>query len=79
MLSNRLAFEDALKPICALCRKEVERMQVIRDPRSLKRLDTSIIIVWCHGKRRECRIENKYLYRTILHRGIAFIDELSRN
>lgn len=76
MLSTRLGFQDALKPICALCRKEVEKMELRHPPSVSSQANTTIIMVYCHGKRREMRIDNSMLYQTALHRGIAFIDEL---
>lgn len=78
MLSTKLGFQDALKPICALCRKEVERMELMYPSRVSPKRDTTIILVYCHGKRREFRIDNSLIYNGTLHRGVAFVDELYR-
>lgn len=76
-VSTRLDFKEALKPICAVCRKEVERMEMLRETWHPK--GVNIAVVYCHGKRRECRILNTHFYTMGLQRGIAFLDELDKS
>lgn len=78
MLSKRGHFDESLAPICALCRKEVDSMRILRDPPSARYWHTRIIIIHCHGKRREMRVTDILFYSGSLKRGIAFIDELSK-
>lgn len=40
---------------------------------------SNIAVVYCHGKRRECKILDKHFYQSALHRGIAFLDEIDRS
>lgn len=75
MLSNKMRWEEALKPICALCRKEVDSMKTIRDHCNR---DT-VVLVYCHGQRRECRLSDNLLHYAGLHRGIAFLDLIDRS
>lgn len=57
-----------LKPICAICNREVEKMEVCIDHCN----KTNVFIVYCHGDREICDIPHTLLQDNKLEKGYAF-------
>jgi hypothetical protein len=65
------ALEDELKPMCAVCGHEVERIEAVQD----FRLDRTIIVAICHGKEQVVTIDRDFLFNNKIERGVAFSEE----
>lgn len=57
-----------LKPICFVCNKEVEKMEVYIDHAT----KNNIFMVFCHGDREICDIPHHLLQYNKIEKGYAF-------
>lgn len=64
-------WERELKPLCAICQKEVDSIEAIQDFRT----GSIVFVVKCHGDNQIVTTDKAFFMDNKVERGIAFINE----
>jgi len=62
------AFYTLLLPTCFICNKLVDKLEWEQDYKS----DQTIAIVYCHGEKEICALDNTFKTMNKIERGVAF-------